>query len=76
MLTLTLDEYDFLLHLLGSFCYSEKRITTQNFAKLQFLLADSGDACRHPAQSPEVVGQGGILTGQEDIDFMQCHSSD
>ncbi len=59
-LTLSPDEYDFLIRLLGDNSYSGQHIPTQIYQKLRFVTSNIGDACRHSAHIPEAPGQGGI----------------
>lgn len=56
-ITLTPEEQDVLLRVLDDFSYSKS--ATRLLCKLQFLLPNIGDACRHSAHIPEAPGQGG-----------------
>jgi len=62
-ITLTPEEQDLLLHCIDSVIYSLSISTACNVVqmrnKLNYLMPNSGDACRHPVQSPDAVGQGG-----------------
>lgn len=79
-ITLTPEEYDFLIGQLQGLVKVQSemprrfQIKQRNYVafvkrfyhKLQFLFSNSGDACRHPAQSPDVVGQDGTLISNPD----------
>lgn len=58
-ITLTPDELETIVFALG-----ELSDYTAIYNKLQFLLPKSGDACRHPVQSPDAVGQDGTICYQ------------
>jgi hypothetical protein len=47
---------------------SASRLLCQRIAQERFL--QSGDACRHPVQSPDAVGQDG--TDSDDDEFFPC----
>jgi hypothetical protein len=57
IMELSPKEQDFLLIVLSDKNHKGFHVAAQLFHKL--LLLQSGDACRHPVQSSDVVGQGG-----------------
>jgi hypothetical protein len=59
VLTLTSEEQDILLRALDDTRHLKGHQAL--FNKFQFLFVNSGDACRHSAQSPDAVGQGGTI---------------
>lgn len=65
-LTLSPAEQDALMRCLYVASLNEATINDARYIvclsnKLKFLLPNSGDACRHSVQSPDVVGQGGTI---------------